>query len=60
MSTDPSPDAPQQPPMRLAHLPVHGGLAVPWITPTLHGRPRFGAIDQDRAHHCLRHRLGGV
>lgn len=45
----------------LAHLPVVGGLAVPWITPcTADGRHLFGTIDGGRAAHALRHRWCGV
>lgn len=41
-------------PMWLSHLPVVGGMAVPWITPmTDDGRYLFGALHQGRQRHAL-------
>jgi hypothetical protein len=45
----------------LAHLPVLGGLAVPWITPrTPDGRFLLGTVDAARQHECLTHHRCGV
>jgi hypothetical protein len=42
-------------PTWLSHLPVVGGMAVPWVTPPLpDGRHPFGVIDHDRQATCLR------
>ena len=46
-------------PLSLAHRPVLAGLVVPYITARRpsDGAWRFGAIDSDRQHECLHHRL---
>ncbi|WP_327591374.1 hypothetical protein OHA25_60595 (plasmid) [Nonomuraea sp. NBC_00507] len=48
-------------PLPLAHLPVHGGLAVP-STAARHrsGLPVFGLHDPLRLRRCLRRRLCGI
>lgn len=41
-------------PVWLSHLPVVGGMAVPWITPrTDDGRHLFGALHPSRQRHAL-------
>lgn len=52
-----------QPPLPawLSHLPVSGGLAVPWITPrTADGRHLFGTVDRDLMNSALTHCRCGV
>jgi hypothetical protein len=54
-------DTPPPPiPHALSHLPVAGGLPVPWITPQVDGRYLFGAIDADRRDQALLQRRCGV
>lgn len=44
-------------PIWLAHLPVVGGVAVPWVTArSTDGRYRFGALDAARQYQCLTER----
>lgn len=45
-----------RPPARAAALPRHGGLAVPWITGWLDGRPSFGINFPLRRIQCITHR----
>ena len=48
-------------PARMASLPIHGGLAVPWITPrTDDGRWLFGSVWRHRLDQCLLQWLCGV
>ncbi|MEW2507618.1 hypothetical protein AB0878_44880 [Amycolatopsis sp. NPDC047767] len=48
-------------PLALAHLPVVGGLVVPWITPrTPDSRYLLGTVDVDRMNACLQRRRCGV
>ncbi|GLZ28101.1 hypothetical protein Lesp02_02910 [Lentzea sp. NBRC 105346] len=55
------PDTVPDIPLWIAHLPVVGGLAVPWITPrTTDGRYLLGSIDRDRMHQALVYRWCGV
>jgi hypothetical protein len=48
-------------PVRLAHRPTLGGLAVPYVTPrTDDGRHLFGGVDPHRQWQCLTQRRCGV
>jgi hypothetical protein len=48
-------------PVALAHLPVVGGMAVPWITPRLpDGRHLLGVVDAGRQRQALLQGLCGV
>ena len=48
-------------PVRLAHRPTLGGLAVPYVTPTTDdGRHLFGGVDPHRQRQCLTQRRCGV
>ncbi|UJW28841.1 hypothetical protein L3Q67_26640 [Saccharothrix sp. AJ9571] len=48
-------------PLSLQHLPVVGGLVVPWITPRkADGRYLFGSVDRDRASRAVLNRWCGV
>jgi hypothetical protein len=48
-------------PVRLAHRPTLGGLAVPYVTPrTVDGRHLFGDVDPHRQWQCLTQRRCGV
>lgn len=48
-------------PLALRHLPVVGGLVVPWITlRTRDGRYLFGSVDRDRIGQALHNRWCGV
>jgi hypothetical protein len=56
------PSSTQSPlPAWLSHLPVSGGMAVPWITPhTSDGRHLFGTVNRDLMSTALIHRRCGV
>lgn len=48
-------------PVALAHLPIVGGLVVPWVTPrTVDGRHLLGAVDAARVRTAIQQRLCGV
>lgn len=48
-------------PAALAHLPVVGGLVVPWVTPrTADGRFLIGAVDAAKTRAAIHRRLCGV
>ncbi len=48
-------------PVRVAHRPTLGGLAVPYVTPyTDDGRRLFGGVDPHRQWQCLTQRRCGV
>ncbi|WP_328617257.1 hypothetical protein OHS18_13530 [Amycolatopsis sp. NBC_00355] len=53
--------APPPVPAALAHLPIVGGLVVPWITPrTTDGRYLLGAVDAAKIRMAIHRRLCGV
>lgn len=48
-------------PLSLSHLPVVGGLAVPWLTPRMaDGRVLLGTVDHDRMNAALNNKWCGV
>ncbi len=48
-------------PTAMAHLPVLGGLVVPWVTPrTADGRYLLGAVDAAKTSTAIHRRLCGV